>query len=130
MLMSMIAMLLLGADTAHVVMVPDLRRSGVFLKADDLGPILAKLAIHRRLAIAELGDPIAECIEHSLVVAQIRRLDELDSGEQTDGRIGLLINAFDQNPGEQEIGKDNNAAKAESRPPARARHRRADGRPR
>src|SRR4029077_6878010 len=62
-----VRMMIGGGDAAHVMMVPGLGCAGIVLVADDLRPILAELAIHRRLAIPEFSDTISESAEHSLV---------------------------------------------------------------
>src|SRR5215831_15487073 len=110
-----VVMMMVTADTdpADVMMVPRLRRTCLVLVADDLRPVLAQLAIHRRLTLAKLGDPFAERLEYPLVIAQINRFDELDFPEQSGDAGGLRIDAFDQNAGEQKIGKDDYAAETE-----------------
>jgi hypothetical protein len=102
-----------GADTAHMMMMAGLRHARVVFIADDLSAVLAKLAIHRRLAFVELGDTILERAEHLLVVAQVSRLDELDFRKESGDSVDLRVDAFDQHPGKQEIGKHDNAAETE-----------------
>ena len=53
-----------GADAAHMMMMPGLRRARLIFVADDLRAVLAELAIHRRLAVVELGDAVDESVEH------------------------------------------------------------------
>jgi len=68
MVMRMIA---IGADPPHVVVMSRLWGARIALIADDLGSIFAKLAIHRRLSVADLADSLAERVEHLGMVAQI-----------------------------------------------------------
>src|SRR3954447_5782990 len=99
-----------SADTPHVMMVTGLRRTRVVFITDDLGAVLAKLAVHRRLAVAELDDTVSERGEHSLMVAQVQRLDELDFRKESGDSVGSRVDPFDQHPGKQEVGKHDNAA--------------------
>src|SRR6266436_6740519 len=47
------------------------------------------------------------------MVAQIERLDKFDLGKETGGNVGLRVDLFDQDTGEQEVGKDDDPAGAE-----------------
>jgi hypothetical protein len=71
----------IGADAADMVVVPRLHRAGIGLVADDLGAVLAQLAVHRRGAPFDLADPLDKGVEQQRVIAQIGRLDELDLGK-------------------------------------------------
>jgi hypothetical protein len=66
-----VRMVIGGADSAHVMVVSSLRCAGVVLIADDLRPVFAKLAVHRRLAIPELDDTVSERAEHAFMIAQV-----------------------------------------------------------
>src|SRR5271170_3678717 len=101
------------ADAADMMVVACLRRAGGVLKANDLRAVLAQLAVHRRLAGVQFLDPFAKRVEHRRMVTQIRSIDELDPGKEASDRIALRVNAFDQDAGEQEIRKHDDAAKAE-----------------
>src|SRR5260221_13291547 len=103
MMVPRVMMVVLGVDAADVVMMPRLRGTGIVLVADDLGAVFAELAVHCRLAFAQLANPVAKRVEHALMVAQIERLDELDLGEETSDLVGLRVDALDQHAGEQEI---------------------------
>ena len=109
------------ADPADMVMMARLRRAGVAFVADDPGAVLAQLAVHRRLAVAQFRDPLAERVEHRGMVAQIGRLDELDIGKPPRRRVARSVDALDQDAGEQEIRKDDDAAKPEPRGMGRRR---------
>jgi len=55
-----VVIVVFGADTADVMMMPRLWRTGIVFIADDLGAVFAELAVHRRLAFAELTNPVAK----------------------------------------------------------------------
>src|SRR5689334_2000275 len=103
-----------GADTAHVMMMGGLLRARAMLVSEDLGAVFARLAVHRRLPVLDLADTVSEGAYHSLVVAQVQRLNELDFREKCGDIVGLRVDPFDQHPGEQEIRKHDDAAKPES----------------
>src|SRR6516225_8854961 len=110
--MMVMRMTVFAPDPAHVMVMRRLRRAGIALVADDLGAVFAELAIHRRLHFAGLADAIAKRADHIGMVAQIERLDKFGFGKETSDRLGLLVNAFDQDAGKQEIWKHDNTAKA------------------
>jgi len=91
----MVVMITLDADAADVMMVSRLRRPDIVFVTDDLRAIFAELAIHRRLAFLELGDALAECLQHPLVITKIERLDELDLRKPGRDGIGVCVDAFD-----------------------------------
>src|SRR6266404_875226 len=78
-----------------------------------------------RVAVADLADAIMERAEHLWMVAQIERLDKFDPGKETGGSVGLRVDLFDEDAGEQEIGKNDDPAEAE---PGRMRQDRFDAR--
>src|ERR1700730_5292595 len=71
------------------------------------------LAQRGRVAVADLADAIMECAQHLWMVAQIERLDKFDLRKKTGGSVGLRIDLFDQDAGEQEVGKDYDPAETE-----------------
>jgi len=81
--MMVMRMVAIRADPAHVMVMSRLRRAGIALIADDLGAVLAELAIHRRLPFADLADAVAKRVDHLGMVAQIERLDKVDLGKET-----------------------------------------------
>src|SRR6266852_3626385 len=103
-----------GADAADVVMVRRLRRAGLVLVADDLGAVLAELAVHARLAVDDLADALGEAVEHEAVVAQIRRLEELDLRMNRGDAVGGGVDALHQHAGEEEVREDDDAAEAQA----------------
>lgn len=106
-------------DPADMMVVAGLRRAGIVLVADDLGAVLAELAVHRRLVFAQFLDPLAKGVEHRRMVAQIRRVDEFDFGNEARCRVTLGIDAFDQDAGEQEIRKPSYSIRASVAGPRR-----------
>jgi len=72
--------MIIRADPPHLMVMSRLRRARIALITDDLGAVLAELAIHRGLPFADLADAVAKRVEHLGVVAQIQRLDKFDLG--------------------------------------------------
>src|SRR6516162_4646376 len=112
---AMMGMIAIRADPPHVMVMSRLRRAGIALITDNLDAVLAELAIHRGLPFADLADAVAKRIEHLGMVAQIQRLDKFDLGKETSDCVGLRVDAFDQDAGKQEIGKQDDAAEVEPR---------------
>ena len=78
-------------DADHMMVMPRLRLAlGGFI-ADDPRAVLAQLAIHRRIAVADLQHPLDEGVEHLRMVAQIRRRQELDRRMARRDRLVDLI---------------------------------------
>ena len=99
-----------GADALHVVVVAFLGQADLVLEAQNLLSVLAELAVHQVLAGQDFLDPFGEIVEHGRVVAQVRRLDEVDLRMTGRHHVGVMIDAFHQNAGEEEIGKNDDAA--------------------
>src|SRR5215469_17071191 len=102
---AMMMVLIVGTGAAHVMVMTLLRRASIVLIPDDPRTEFTELAVHRRLAITHLLDAIAECIQHPGMVAQVERLDKFDLREKMGGRVGLCVDAFDQDAGKQEVRK-------------------------
>src|SRR5262245_7502109 len=113
MCVAVMVVLAFGTDAANMVMMPLLRRARGELMADDLRAVLAEAAIHRRLAIDNLGDAIDQAIEHQRMVAEIGRFEDLDLGMIGGDPVTGGINALHQHAGEEEIGEDDDALEAE-----------------
>ena len=103
-----------GADPLHMVMMTLLRQAHLDLEAQNLLAILAELAVHVVLAGQDLADPIGKGIEHHRVVVQIACLQELNLRVLRRHLVGVVVDSFDQYPGKQEVGKDDDAAITES----------------
>ncbi len=106
-----------GTDpgAAHMVMMPLLRRADGIVVPDDARAVFAELAVHRRIAGIAFVNAVEEGVDDPRVIAEIAGLDEGDLGETGGSLVGLAVDAFDQNPGEQEIRKDDDAAETEKR---------------
>ena len=85
------------------------------LEAKNLAPVLAHLAVHGDVAGENLVDALAECRDHLGMVVEIGSLDELDVRMAAGDGIGCVIDALDENAGEQEVGEDDDAAETELR---------------
>src|SRR5689334_7377838 len=114
--------------TAHVMVMSLLRRAYRVIVPNNARAILAELAIHCRRAGFALVDAIEKGLDDLRVVAQVAGLGEGDLRETGGGGIGLAVDALDQNTGEQEIRKHDDAAEPEQRrtverrPDKRMRH--------
>jgi hypothetical protein len=93
----------------------------LLLKAQHLVAVLAKAAIHRRLTQQHLFDPLDEGLQHLGMVAQVAGLHKFHLGMVRRHQLAVLDDATDQHPGEQEIGEDHDAAKAQAHQMAQAR---------
>ena len=102
------------ADALDVMMMAHLRQTDFRFEAQHLRAVFAQAAVHISVAAQDLADALGECVDDERVVVEIRRLDELDSGIKTPRPVDGLIDALDQNAGEQEIGKDDDAPVTES----------------
>ena len=75
-MMVVVVVVMAGVRThaPHMVMMADLRPAHVALEPDNLFAILAKLAIHRPVAVKGIEDPLLEAFQHHPVIVQIGRL--------------------------------------------------------
>src|SRR3546814_3954666 len=64
-------------------------------------------------AVEDLAQAILEDLQHQRVVVEIAGLDETDLGMGGGDAVGVVVDALDQDAGEQEIGKHDDAAVAE-----------------
>ena len=108
-------MVVMPIGAANVVVMRRLRRAGVAFIADNLRAVLAELAVHRRIAMRDFLDPLDKGVQQQRMIAQIAGLDELDLGMARGGLVGRGVDAFHQNPGEEEIGEHDDAAKTHAR---------------
>ena len=102
-----------GPDPLHVVMMALLRQAHLGLESENLLAVLAQLAVHVVLAVQDLAHPIGEGIEHHGVIVQVAGLHELDLRVLRRHPVRMGVDPLDQDPGEQEVGKDDDAAIAE-----------------
>ena len=56
------------ADALDMVVMAFLRRANLGLEAQNLFAVLAHLAVHHRIALDDLGEPLVERIEHQRMV--------------------------------------------------------------
>src|ERR1043166_6820035 len=96
----------IGTAAADMMMVAGLHGADLVGVTHDPGAVFAELAVHHRIAGADLLDALGEGVEHARMVAQIRRLDELDRGMPRRDGVGLGIDALHQDAGEEKIVED------------------------
>lgn len=102
------------ADTLHVMMVALLREPDLIFETKHLGAILAATAIHCRVAGEYLLGPLLEGFDQQRMVIEIRRLDELDFRMAPGDAVGVLVDAIDENAGEEKIREHDGAFEAEA----------------
>ena len=93
----------------NVVMVRFLWQAHFGFKAQHLLPVLTIQAVHNILPGHALFNPVLEGIKHQIVVVQITRLDELQTGVVCGDFIGLVVNPVHQNARKQKVRKDDDA---------------------
>ena len=98
----------------HMMVMALLRQAHFDLETENLLAVLAELAVHVVLAVQDLVHAIGEGVQHHGVVVQVAGLEELDLRMLRRHPVGVVVDALDQNPCEQEVGKDDDAAIAES----------------
>ena len=106
--------LAVGADPFHVMVVAFLHRAHFGLEAQHLGAVLAELAVHGDVAGDDLFEALDECVDHRRMIVEIGCLDEFDFGMARRHRIGGIIDAVDENAGEEEIGEHHDALETEA----------------
>src|SRR5690348_10558480 len=111
--MVMMVMISVRADAAHMMMVAGLGGAHLVGVAEDPRAVLAELAVHCRIAGADLLDALGEGVEDARMVAQIGRLDELDLGMARCHRVGFAVDPLDEDAGEEEVGEDDDSREAQ-----------------
>ena len=106
-------MIVVGADAHHMVMMASLHRAHLALVAQHLLAVFAQLAVHGRIAVHQLGQAIDEGVDDQGMVAQIGGFEEFDAGIFGGGFVGPVIDALDQDAGEQEVGENDDALEAQ-----------------
>ncbi len=101
------------ADPLDVMVVAFLGEADLVLEAEHGLAVLAHLAVHRRRALKDLQRTLPEGFDDQIVVIKVRRLDELNLGMPGGDHIGVVVDPLHQHPGEEEIGKDDDALVAE-----------------
>ena len=96
-----------------MVMMAFLGQPDFGLEPEDLLAILAHLAVHQIGAFTDFDDPVGEGFEHLRVVVQIGRFHKLDVRVVRCDHVRVIIDALDQNAGEQEIRKHHDPPVAE-----------------
>src|SRR5437016_9544277 len=86
-----------GVDPLDVMVMTLLGGANLGLEAQNLGPVLAHLAIHRRVAGENLVEPLLEGRDHLWMIVEIGCLDELNRWMALGDFIGRIINALDEN---------------------------------
>jgi len=96
------------ADTFDMVMMAFLRQSDFGFETKDLFAILAHLAIHQIGTFTDLDHSVCEGFKHLWMIVEIWRFHELEFGMGCRDQIGVIIDAFDQDAGEQKIREHHN----------------------
>jgi len=98
-----------GADALDMVVMAFLREPHFGFEAQDLFTVFAHLAVHQVCAFTDLDHTVCEGFENLRVVVEIGCFDELNIGMIGGNHVSVIIDALDQNAGEQKIRKHNNS---------------------
>lgn len=112
--MTMVVMVGVRTYALNVMVVTFLRLPHLVFRANDLHPVLAKLAIHIGITGFDLFKLFDKGIDHLGVIVQIRRLDQRDVRMGGGVIIRPLVNTFDQTTGKQKVGKYDDLFEAEA----------------
>src|SRR6476646_4099348 len=93
------------ADPLDMMVMALLRRADLGLEAQNLGAVLAHLAIHGGVARQDLPDALLECVDDQRMIVEIGRLDELDARISARHSVASVIDSLNQNAGEEKIGE-------------------------
>ena len=96
-----------------VMVMAFLGQADFIFEAENLGPVFAQRAVHRRFAAEHFLHPFDKGVEHQRMIAEIGRRDELHIRMVGGDQFGVLTNPADEHTREQEVGKHHDAAKAE-----------------
>ena len=92
-----------------MMVVAFLGKAHLVLKPQNLRPVFAQGAVHVVLTIKNFADTVGKSGDHLRMIVQIAGLDECSAGMGRRHLVGETIDAVNQDPGKQEIGKDDNA---------------------
>ena len=106
-------MVAVGADALDMVVMALLRRANRRLMADDLLTVLTKQAVHVDIAPLDALDTLDERVDHQRLVVEIAGLHELDLRVARRDLVGLIVDALNQDTGEEKIGKHHDALEPE-----------------
>ena len=93
----------------NVMVVTFLGRADFIFEAQDLRPILAHGAVHLVLTFKDLRHTLREGCDHLRMVVEIPGLDELNVRIAFGHDIREAIDAVNEDPGEEEVGKHDDA---------------------
>ena len=96
-------------ETLNVVMVTGLIEAHLLFKAQHLRPVFTQRAVHGGFTTHHLLNPLQESVENERVIAQIRGVDEFNLRMISRNALGVFADPAHQNPGEEEIRKDDDA---------------------
>ena len=98
-----------GVDAFHMMVMAFLHRAHIGLEAQNGRAVFAHLAVHGDVAGEDLLHALDEGVDHGGMVIEIGRLDEFDFGMALGHIVCRVINALDENSGDEELGKFDNA---------------------
>ncbi len=99
----------LGVHPFDMMVVALLLQADFGLEPQNLRPIFAQLTIHIVGAIEDFLNAVLEGFNDIVLIVEISRLDELDVRMARCDLIGEIVDATDENAGEEEIGENDNA---------------------
>lgn len=124
----MLMRVIMIAAAFHMVMVAFLCFANLGFKSKNLRSVFAQAAIHVVVAVENLLQPLNKGVNHFRVVVEKWGFDKFDVFVAGSHNINAIIDAFDQDAGEQKIREYDNAFEAElySVPKGRFNQRKSD----
>src|SRR5688500_14692623 len=95
----------LGVDALHMVMVAFLHGTHIGFEAQHGGAVFADLAVHGDVADEALLHALDEGVAHCGMVIEIGGLNEFDTGMAPGHIVSRVIDALNENSGEEKIGE-------------------------
>jgi hypothetical protein len=101
-------------DPLDVVVMTFLNGADFSLKAEYLCPVFAHLAVHGDVTGQDLVNALRKRGDNLRMIVKVGRLDEFDLRMTCCNGVRCIINAIDEDAGEEEIGEHHDAAVAEA----------------
>ena len=104
-----------GANALYVVMVTFLHGANISLEPQNLCAIFAHLAVHGDVTSQDLVNALGKGGDNLRMVVEVGRLDEFDLRMARSNGVRCIIDAIDEDAGEEEVREHHDAAVAEAR---------------
>ena len=114
-------------QTLNMVMVTGLFEADLLFKTQHLSPVFAERAVHCDVTSQHLLNPLQKRVQHEVVIAQIRGIDEINLGVIVRDAFGVLSDPTDQHPREEEVGEHHDALESKLHHVTQARLHQREG---